>query len=236
MHGHGANASTWYRQIEALGARHPVYAVDTIDDPGGSVQRLPMTLSSDVAAWLDEVFEGLGLERVHLVGHSYGGWVALNQGIHGASRLARLTLIDPGGVEKVPLRFLASLVVAVFAIQAPASWRPRLARLLAEAALAELPEIMAPVMIGARAFRPYRKPARLFTDEEMRKVTVPTQVILARRSKLMRPARALARAQRLLPLTRGEIVPGVGHGIPQEAPDLVNERILTFAGEAIAPG
>ncbi|MER6172007.1 alpha/beta fold hydrolase [Streptosporangium sp. NPDC001681] len=229
VHGHGANASTWYHQITGLGRHHPVYAIDTIDDPGGSRQRRPVTGSDDAAAWLSEVLAGLGLTRVHLAGLSYGGWLVLNQAVHRPERLASVTLLDPGGLEKVPVRFMLSLFATVLAIRLPTSWKPLLARLLAEHSLVERPEIMNPVLLGVHAFRPHRSPARRFTDDELHRVTVPTQLILARRTKLFRPDQALARARRLLPLEHAEIVPGIGHGIPLEAPELVTDRILGFA-------
>jgi pimeloyl-ACP methyl ester carboxylesterase len=103
LHGHGANSASWYPQIEALGKRHPVYAVDTIDDPGRSVQHTVVKDSADNAAWLTDVLAGLGLEGVRLVGLSYGGWLTLNQvpGLgHG------LPMEDPELVNARLLRFI----------------------------------------------------------------------------------------------------------------------------------
>ncbi|MEV8631670.1 alpha/beta fold hydrolase [Streptosporangium sp. NPDC051023] len=216
----------------AIGRRHPVYAIDTIDDPGASVQRRLVTGSGDAAAWLSGVLTDLGLDRVHLAGLSYGGWLALNQAVHRPERLASVTLLDPGGLAKVPLRFMLSLLATLFAMRTPESWRPALYRLLGEQALVERPEIMRPVLIGARGFRPDRSPARRFTDDELRRVTVPTQLIVGQRTKMFRPALAVARAQLLLPLRHTEIVSGVGHAIPLEAPELVTERVLGFIGRA----
>jgi pimeloyl-ACP methyl ester carboxylesterase len=236
LHGHGANASTWYHQIAALGRRHPVYAIDTIDDPGGSVQRRPLAGAEDAAAWLEEVLAGLELDRVHLVGQSYGGWLALNQGVQRSARTATITLLDPAGLENVRPRFLLGMLLLLIAFQAPASWRPRLARILAEPSLVERPEMMRAVTLAAQTFRPHRLPARRFTDEELCRVDVPTQVILGRRSRMLRADRALARALRLVRLCCGEILPGVGHGFPQEVPDLVNARILAFIAETTSSG
>ncbi|GII62280.1 putative carboxylesterase nap [Sphaerisporangium krabiense] len=236
LHGHGANASTWYPQITALGREHPVYAIDTIDDPGGSEQRAPVTGSADAAAWLDQVLAGLGLRQVHLVGLSYGGWLTLNQGIYGPDRLSTLTLLDPGGLGKVPPRFMLTMALGALGMAAPRRWRPALARLLANHALVERPEIMRPVMIGARAFRPNRRPARAFGDEELRRVTVPVQVILGERSTLVRPRHALARAGEFLPVAHAEIVPGAGHAVPLERPVLANARILAFAKDPAVSG
>lgn len=228
LHGHGANSSNWYHQVAELGRHHPVYAIDTIDDPGASVQRQPVTGSDDAAHWLAQVLLGLGLDRVHLTGLSYGGWLVLNQAIYRPERLASVTLLDPGGLAKVPLRFMFSLLATLFAMQTPTSWRPLLTRLLAEQALVERSEIMDPVLLGARKFRPHRSPARRFTDEELRRVTVPVQLILGERTKLFRPDQALTRARQSLPLHHAEIVPGIGHAVPLEAPALVTARILSF--------
>ncbi|WP_433345369.1 alpha/beta fold hydrolase [Microtetraspora malaysiensis] len=204
LHGHGGNASTWYTLVEQLGRRRPVYAVDTIDDPGGSIQTRPVR---DTSAWLEQVMEGLGLDRVHLVGHSYGGWMALGLGVSGTGRLATLTLLDPGGLLKVPKTFLAHLVAGALAMQAPATWKPGLAKILAEHGLVEGPEIMAPVILGSRWFRPHRLPTPPYIDGELRKVNVPTQILVGGRSRLLRPAAALERAHRLIPgLERAEIV------------------------------
>ncbi|MEO3782202.1 alpha/beta fold hydrolase [Actinocorallia sp. B10E7] len=229
LHGHGANASTWYPQVGELGERHPVFAIDTLDDPGRSVQRAPAVGSRDNARWLDETLAALKVDGVHLVGHSYGGWLALNQAIHAPERLASVTLLDPGGLQKVPFRFLVNLMVGVLAMQAPRRFRPRLARLLANVALVAPPELMKPTMFAARAFKPNsRPPARLFTDEELRSVGLPVLALLAQRSTLLDPVSAGARLRSLVPSVRVEIVPGVGHGLPLEEPRLVNERILRF--------
>jgi pimeloyl-ACP methyl ester carboxylesterase len=232
LHGHGANASTWYPQIAALGAHHPVYAVDTIDDPGRSVQRVPAVSHADNAAWLDDVFSGLGLDRVHLVGMSYGSWLALNQGAHGAGRLATITVLDPGGLQKVRPMFMVTMLAGVPAMAAPKRWRPTLGRLLANHALVMPAEVMAPVMAGTHHFRPHRPPAPPLPDDVLRAIRVPTLVLLAQRSTLLHAGRASARVTGLIADVQAEIVPGVGHALAFEAPDLVNERILRFIGES----
>ncbi|SDK79829.1 alpha/beta fold hydrolase [Nonomuraea jiangxiensis] len=229
LHGHGANASTWYPQIAALGENHPVYAIDTLDDPGRSVQRVVAKDSRDNAAWLDEVLAGLGLDGVHLVGLSYGGWLTLNQAIYAPGRLASISPLDPAGLEKVPARFLVSTLGGLVAMLAPRRFRPWFGRVLANHALVAPRRLMAPIMLSARTFRPSsRPPGRPFTDEELRSVNLPALVLLAQRSILVSARRAQVRARNLIPGVRAEMVPGIGHGLPAEAPDLVNARLLKF--------
>ncbi|MEO3747394.1 alpha/beta hydrolase [Plantactinospora sp. B5E13] len=194
----------------------------------GRFQRQVLHGSADNAAWLDAVLAGLGLHDVHLVGLSYGGWLALNQAVYGPARLASVTLLDPGGLEKVPIRFYANLLLGVLATLAPRRTRARLSRLLANHALIESPEQLAPIMIAARSWRTNRPAARRLDDDELRAVQVPMQVLFGGRSSLLRPARAASRVRELVAGVRTEIVPGAGHGLPLEEPELVNRRILDF--------
>ncbi|MEV6973753.1 alpha/beta fold hydrolase [Kitasatospora sp. NPDC093806] len=229
LHGHAGHASNWYPQIAALGAHHPVYAIDTLDDPGRSVQRAVATGSAENAAWLGEVLAGLGLARVHLVGASYGGWLALALAIHAPERLASIAPLDPGGLDKVPARFYAHLIGGLFGMLAPRRFRPALGRLLANPALGSPPEMLAPLMLGMRSHRPNtRPPARQFSDEELRSIGLPVLVLVGARSALLRPRRVLERVTALIPDVRAELVRGAGHGLNLERPEEVNEQLLRF--------
>lgn len=233
LHGHAGHPSNWYPQVAALGGRHPVYAIGTLDDPGRSVQRVVAPGSAENAQWLGEVLEGLGLERVHLVGVSYGGWLALNQAIREPARLASVAALDPGGIEKVPARFYAHMVGGLFGMLAPRRLRPALGRLLANPALSAPREMIAPMMLAMRGYKPASRPAaRPFTDEELGSIALPVLVLVGRRSALLRPRQVVERVTRLVPGVRAEIVERAGHGLNLEQPELVNERLLAFAAFA----
>ncbi|MFE6052917.1 alpha/beta fold hydrolase [Kitasatospora sp. NPDC056446] len=236
LHGHAGHPSNWYPQVAALGEHHPVYAVDTLDDPGRSVQRIVAAGSAENAEWLDEVLAGLGLERVHLVGVSYGGWLALNQAVHAPGRLASVTSLDPGGIEKVPARFYLHMVAGLFGMLAPRPLRPAVGRLLANPALSAPREMIAPLMLAMRSYKPNsRPPARPFTDGELGAIALPVLVLVGRRSALLRPKRVVERVTALIAGVRAETVERAGHGLNLERPDVVNERLLAFIGSA-APG
>ncbi len=233
LHGHAGHPSNWYPQISALGEHHPVYAIDTLDDPGRSIQRAVAAGSAENAEWLGEVFEGLGLERVHLVGVSYGGWLALNQAIHGPGRLASVVSLDPGGIEKVPARFYLHMVGGLFGMLAPRRLRPAVGRLLANPALSAPREMIAPLVLAMRSYKPgSRPPARPFTDEELASIALPVLVLVGKRSALLRPRRVVERVVRLIPGVRAEVVERAGHGLNLEQPELVNGRLLGFVGGA----
>ncbi|MFE4536220.1 alpha/beta fold hydrolase [Streptomyces scopuliridis] len=227
VHGAGSNSSMWYPNTAALSARRPVYAIDTPGDPGRSVQRAPIHEPERAAEWLDEVLAGLGLDRVHLIGSSYGGWLTLNQALRAPGRLASATPLDPGGLEKVGARFFGWIFASALATFAPAAIRRRLAALLNQPVLI-VPELRAMVMLGARAYR-IRRPAPLpLTEDELRAIRTPLCLLLGERSLLVHPERQRERVPRLVPGARAEIIANTGHGPQIDHADLVSSRILSF--------
>ncbi|MEV5376150.1 MULTISPECIES: alpha/beta fold hydrolase [Streptomyces] len=231
VHGAGSCSAMWYPNTPALSAERPVYAIDTPGDPGRSVQREPLHRPEDAARWLEETLAGLGLDRVHLVGSSYGGWLALNQAHRGSGRLASVTLLDPGGLEKVGLRFFVWIFVSLFATFAPKALRPRLARWLEQPVLIE-PELRAMVRAGVRAYR-IRRPAPLpLSEEELVTIRTPLYLVLGRRSLLVHPKRQVERVPRLIPGARAEIVSDTGHGPQIDHAEEINRRMLRFMDSA----
>src|SRR5689334_12760955 len=94
LHGAGGTALEWFDYVESRDGR-AVYAVDTIGDVGRSIQEEPFRDAAHLAQWLDETLDGLNLSRAHLVGSSYGGWLALNQAVRKPERVASISLLDP---------------------------------------------------------------------------------------------------------------------------------------------
>ncbi|MFG3281256.1 alpha/beta fold hydrolase [Streptomyces sp. NPDC048111] len=233
IHGSGGCSAQWYPNTPALSAERPVYAFDTPGDPGRSVQREAMWQPERAAQWMDETLDALGLDRVHLVGSSYGGWLVINQAHLRPGRLASVTALDPGGLEKVGLRFFVWIFVSLFATFAPKALRPRLAAWLEQPVLV-VPELRAFVRAGVRAFR-IRRPAPLpLSDGELGTIRTPFHLIMGKRSLLVHPKRQLERVPRLIPGARAEIIAATGHGPQIDHPDLVNARMLGFMADVDA--
>ncbi|MEU0739071.1 alpha/beta fold hydrolase [Streptomyces sp. NPDC006134] len=227
VHGAGSCSAMWYPNTPALSAVRPVYAIDTPGDPGRSVQREPVHQPEHAARWLEETLAGLGLDRVHLVGSSYGGWLALNQAHREPGRLASVTLLDPGGLEKVGLRFFVWIFASLFATFAPKALRPRLAAWLEQPVLV-VPELRTMIRTGVRAYR-IRRPAPLpLSDGELSTLRTPLYLVLGRRSLLVHPRRQVERVPRLVPGARAEIVDGTGHGPQIDHAEEINRRMTAF--------
>jgi len=95
LHAGASNSRQWHPLMERLAGRFRVLACDM--SGYGKSPALPpelrYTLDEEVS-FLSPVFEAAG-EGFHLVGHSYGGAVALKAALRHGARLRSLTLFEP---------------------------------------------------------------------------------------------------------------------------------------------
>jgi pyruvate dehydrogenase E2 component (dihydrolipoamide acetyltransferase) len=110
VHGIAGSILLWQANLSALGARHKVFAVDLpghgrSGKPGGRYDIDLFTRS--LLGFLD----ACSLERVVLAGHSLGGHVCLKLALERPGRVARLVLIDSGGLgPEIDVGFLKPLL------------------------------------------------------------------------------------------------------------------------------
>src|SRR5579862_8344115 len=90
-----ASAMLWKPNVAALSEHFRTYAVDTIGQTGKSVPTRRIRNRHEMAEWLTDLFDGLGVGRASIVGSSYGGFLALNQASLTPDRVDRVVLISP---------------------------------------------------------------------------------------------------------------------------------------------
>jgi pimeloyl-ACP methyl ester carboxylesterase len=222
--GAGGNAAAWFPHVAALAEAGPVYAIDMPGDANPSIARALMTPPAACAAWLDELLAQLSDRPAHLVGYSYGGWVAMNQAIREPGRVASITLLDPAGLTKLDARFWLWMSISGLASMTPMPLRRRLARWLDSPAMLE-PDLMTLMWAAIRGYRIEQKFPGVLTDDELRAITVPVLLITGARSALITPAQARDRAS-LMPHAEVAIVPGSHGGFNRI--DELNDRITAF--------
>jgi pimeloyl-ACP methyl ester carboxylesterase len=205
----GGTGLTWGPYVEALAGRD-VHAIDTIGDVGHSEQTAVLADGDDLARWLEETLAGAGLERAHLAGTSYGGYLALLLAARRSPRVASITLLDAGGLADFRLaRFMLWGLPSLLGSKAPDPIRRRMAR---TRPLLEDPRIMKMALLG-QTNHPFGLPAPVpLTDDELRAIAVPTTVLIAGRSAPFDPKVAADRA-RLIPNVVVDVVDGAGHEV-----------------------
>lgn len=230
LHGYMATSTMWAPNIADFSKDYRVYAIDVMGQPSKSIPTEPIRNPQDYAVWLAETLDGLHLDRVCLVGQSYGGWLALNFAIAAPERVQKLVLLSPGGgfVPMVRQFSLRGMLMVWFPTRVMVNWFMRWLGITAPDArtVREL------TYLGLKHFRVSVETLRvmpvLFPDDRLRAMRVPTLLLIGDREVICDPAAALARARRLFPDVRGELVPQSSHEMCFSQYRIVDARVLDF--------
>ncbi|MCP4661819.1 MAG: alpha/beta fold hydrolase, partial [bacterium] len=95
-------STIWSPIIGNLSRDYRTYAVDVIGDVGRTVPTSPPETCPELAQWLLETYQELGIERARLLGWSVGGFVATNFAVHEPQRVEKLGLLAPSATFVKP--------------------------------------------------------------------------------------------------------------------------------------
>lgn len=238
FHGAGLSATSWYPNVAALTEHHRLYAVDAVFDRGLGTQTAFVRTAEDCAQWAAEVLDGLQLNRTAVAGLSQGGWVAAALATAHPDRVSRLALLAPvGALRRFKLPFWLLFRGAQDLLPAGDPHK-RAERVFAMVGLQPEEPFLNLVALGSAHFREQRPPAfpRPLSDEALRRLTMPTLLLVAGKEVLYDVDKALARAHRLIPHLTADTVPGAGHFVAMAAPTDVDQRLVVFLTEAPAQG
>jgi pimeloyl-ACP methyl ester carboxylesterase len=184
----------------------------------------------DLAEWLDDVLASLDVRGAHLVGLSYGGWVALNQACRTPDRVASVTAVDPiGAIGRAHATFLLKILPdSILASVAKSDHAlHRLLRRLNNGTKPAQPMLDLSVA-GLRTFRAQQPYPRRISDEDLKAIGIPTLLLFCGSSPVNHAPRASRRARDLIAGVVTEVVPDAGHMLPVEQPALFAGRVLGF--------
>lgn len=213
LHGAASNSLMWIADVDQLARHHSVFAVDVIGEPGLSAAARPPWKGPAYAEWLSEVFDGLGLQTVRLLGISQGGWIALKFATSRPERVEKLVLLCPGGVVRTrPMFLLRALPLLLLG-------RPgvrRLNRLVAGPQTLH-PEALFFMDLMLAHLRPRTDAAPLFSDDELRRLTMPVLLLGGERDAICDCRAIAARLQNLLPNVQTRLLINTGHALVNTA-------------------
>ena len=97
LHGLGCDHTTWAPVISALARRHTVIAPDLLGHGRSAKPRADYSVGG-YANGMRDLLTVLGIDRVTVVGHSFGGGVAMQFAYQFPERTERMILVAPGGL------------------------------------------------------------------------------------------------------------------------------------------
>ncbi|SFI88635.1 alpha/beta fold hydrolase [Amycolatopsis sacchari] len=208
LHGFAVTSLSW--QPFVAGLKRPVYAIDSLGEPGRSVQTAPLRDAAEAAEWLADVFTGLGLWELQLVGMSRGGWLALNQALKRPDGIVGVTAIEPACLAPMGFRQYRWMAAGLALALAPRAIRRRFEGSARYGVYVD--PLCRPLVLAQAKHRTKVVMPKALTDEEWRSLRVPVDIVLGALSPLHDAEREKRRIQALNPEITVEVVPGAGHG------------------------
>ena len=233
VHGFGADLNTWMFTQPALAAGWHTIALD-LPGHGGSAKDVGAGDAESLTNAVNGALGALGIERVHLVGHSMGGAIAALVALREPERVVSLTLIASAGLgREVNASFIDGFVrasrrrdtaeVLGLLVDDPAL----VSRSMVEDVLRykRLDGVTAALTKIAEAWFAGGRQSLDFTDR-IAALTMPVQLVWGRNDRIIPAAHAEALTARL-PV---HILDAVGHLPHMEKAAEVNRLIGQFIG------
>ena len=233
IHGNGLDHSVWLLQSRYFS--HHKRNVLAVDMPGhGRSGGTPLESITDMADWIAEMLDAVGVDQAAVVGHSMGSLVAMETAARHPKRVSRLALIataSPMPVSDPLLNAARDNMHEAFDMinlwghsqygqmggnQAPGMWMSGAAiRLLERSG----PGVL---FAGLNACNEYRHGM-----ESAAKVQCPTLMILGRLD-VMTPTRVARKLEQVIPDVRSKVLENCGHLIMAEKPNQVLDLLVDF--------
>jgi pimeloyl-ACP methyl ester carboxylesterase len=209
LHGAGTSSAVWGADVAEYSRHYRVYAVDLPGEAGKSAPNRPAWDSPAFAEWLEDVFDGLKIDRAILVGASQGGWTALKFTVANPARVEKLVLVCPGGV--IPTR--ASFFIRAMLLLPFGRWGARrIVRMLfgSQPVPDGVEDILTVIM---SQFKPRTGIPPIFSDAELQRLTMPTFLLGGDQDALFDMSKIAARLRQFVPFLDVTIIPGGGHAL-----------------------
>ena len=259
VHGIAESGATFTEVIARLAVDHEVVAIDLLGHGGSAKPRGDYSLGA-YASGVRDLLVALDLGPATLVGHSLGGGVAMQFAYQYPERCERLVLVSSGGLGKEVSPWLRALAGPAVEYVLPLVLNPGVLRPLDATSrfLGRLGLRVDPVLAEwwrtyrglteAGAARAFLHTLRSVIDVSGQRVSardrlylaaeVPTMLVWGSADSVIPVSHAVA-AHELIPGSRLEVLDGVGHLLPVEAPDrlaeLISDFVATTAPAAVSP-
>ena len=243
VHGSLGDFSTWSGQMDALARNHRVIALSRRYHWPNVLKEEPKDYTPQLHAQdVDALIRALKLAPVHLVGHSYGGFICAYVAKDHPELIRSLTLIEPPIFSFLPPRpepppFVTAALNLFARGEDDSAVKSFISGVHGPGSFERLsPEIQKHMLLNAREMRAELRmpPDRFFpafTCDDARQIQAP--VFLVKGAKSPDFLRAiLDQLHTCMPSSIETEIPNVSHGVPYENPQAFNAALLQFLAHA----
>lgn len=247
LHGIAGSSQTWIPVMELLQADYTVIAPDFLGH-GHSAKPVADYSLGNFASLMRDLLTVLGLDRATVIGQSFGGGVAMQFAYQFPDQCERLVLVDAGGLGR-EVNWILRLVTLpateyVMPVLFPAlarKWGDHVARFADRVGLRSVParEIWRSYrsLTDSESRRAFIRTMRSVIDPGGQSVSAIDRLYLAERTPLLIvwgekdriiPISHAYQAAKVVPNSRLEVMPGVGHFPQAEDPATFVEILRDF--------
>jgi pimeloyl-ACP methyl ester carboxylesterase len=246
VHGNPGSADDWESLLAAAGTLTRAVALDLPDFGDTQAPAGFRHTTESYAAFMEQALHKLGIERVHLVLHDFGGPIGLRWVASNPERLASITLIDTGTLPGYRWHFLARVwrtPILGELFQATAT-RPAFRWLVSRSEPRGLPREFLDGMYDHYDRRTRRAVLELYRDTDdpsngaaelaalMAPRDVPALVVWGEHDAYL-PASYATRQRDAFPSADVHVLPASGHWPYIDAPDTVQRLLVDFIGRVL---
>ncbi len=233
LHGVGADHTVWVLPTRYFDRKG--FNVIAVDFPGsGWSQGPPLETIEEMADWVTEVLDAVGVERAAVVGHSMGALVALAMAATHPERVRSLALLgvavpmtvsdelldsarrnDPAAIQMINL-WSHSRRAQIGGNDVPGIWMLGVSQRLLERSAPGV------IYAGLRACHEFRSGL-----EYAGTISCPVLFLLGERDS-MTPLRRAKPLLDAVPHARSVVFPQAGHALMSERPDEVLDELITI--------
>lgn len=234
LHGMGSNSLTWWPpHVKTWSNYYRIYAIDIIYQHGRSIHTKDVNNLNDFLIWLDELFDALHLDKVNLVGLSYGRWLTGQYALHNSDKLSKIVMIAPAATV-LPLgkEVIEQMIKHRDSPRDFIFWMYEDLVHKDEASLKEAETIVEESILSSSCFNfiPTLAPT-VMEDHELQDIKVPALFIMGENEKNYSAKKAVERLNTVAPQIKTEVIPNAGHNLCKVQADMVNKDILEFLNE-----
>lgn len=216
LHGSGMNSAMWIQEMEEYSKNHRVYAIDIPGEPGKSDERQLPFEGNDFENWLNDVFNGLSIEKSSIVGISLGAWLGAKFAIKYSDKVNKLVLLCPAGIgpQKKSFAFKALFYM-----------------MFGEKGIDKLyykvngdkpmPKIMLDYQkLIAKHFNFRKEVIPLFSDDELKKLTMPVSLFVGAKDVMFYSEKTAKRLGLLIDHAKINFIADEGHSIVNQGDEI----------------
>ncbi len=228
LHGWGSNSERWQRVKELLGEKG--IEVLVLDLPGfGIIPSPPKPWGrEDYIDWIFQKVKEKNWEKFNLLGHSFGGGLAVKMATNFSEKIDRLILCAPAIIKRKSIKtylfyWLAFLGRRIFSLPGLKTFYPQAQKLVYKLAGAR------DYYVADGIMKETMKKIGKEEDLEMvlERIKIPTLILWGKKDDVL-PLKDAYRIKEKIKRSQLRVLPGARHSPHREAPEELSKILVSF--------